>query len=324
MGRIIAIDYGKKRSGIAVTDTLQIVANGLTTVPTHTLLNFIKDYVSTESVDRIVVGLPKQMNNQPSENMKRIQPFVNRMRKELPEIPIEMYDERFTSVLAHRAMIDGGIKKMARRDKAIVDENNIERLFRKFTSKIMILPIYLYGQPVLRKEAEEVEPDYPELNQLIADMYETMQQSDGVGLAAPQIGLSKRLIVIDADVLKESFPELAGVRLTLINPELDIIEDGKKVTREEGCLSIPGLSEPVARFEKVKLNWLDENFNEHEQVFEGYLARIIQHEYDHLDGILYVDKISPIRKQLIRNKLRNIADGKVACDYKIKQQKHKR
>ena len=122
MGRIIAIDYGRKRSGIAVTDTLQIVANGLTTVPTHTLLNFIKDYVSTESVDRIVVGLPKQMNNQPSENMKRIQPFVNRMRKELPEIPIEMYDERFTSVLAHRAMIDGGIKKMARRDKAIVDE----------------------------------------------------------------------------------------------------------------------------------------------------------------------------------------------------------
>ena len=122
MGRIIAIDYGRKRSGIAVTDTLQIVANGLTTVPTHTLLNFIKDYVSTESVDRIVVGLPKQMNNQPSENMKRIQPFVNRMRKEIPEIPIEMYDERFTSVLAHRAMIDGGIKKMARRDKAIVDE----------------------------------------------------------------------------------------------------------------------------------------------------------------------------------------------------------
>ena len=122
MGRIIAIDYGRKRSGIAVTDTLQIVANGLTAVPTHTLLNFIKDYVSTENVDRIVVGLPKQMNNQPSENMKRIQPFVNRMRKEIPEIPIEMYDERFTSVLAHRAMIDGGMKKMARRDKAIVDE----------------------------------------------------------------------------------------------------------------------------------------------------------------------------------------------------------
>lgn len=122
MGRIIAIDYGKKRSGIAVTDTLKIVANGLTTVPTHTLSDFIKNYIASESVEKIVVGLPKQMNNQPSENMRYIQPFVNRLRKEIPEIPVEMYDERFTSVLAHRAMIDGGMKKMARRDKAIVDE----------------------------------------------------------------------------------------------------------------------------------------------------------------------------------------------------------
>ena len=122
MGRIIAIDYGRKRSGIAVTDTLKIVANGLTTVPTHTLSDFIKNYIASESVEKIIVGLPKQMNNQPSENMRYIQPFVNRLRKEIPEIPVEMYDERFTSVLAHRAMIDGGMKKMARRDKAIVDE----------------------------------------------------------------------------------------------------------------------------------------------------------------------------------------------------------
>ena len=122
MGRIIAIDYGKKRSGIAVTDTLKIVANGLTTVPTHTLSDFIKNYIASESVEKIIVGLPKQMNNHPSENMRYIQPFVNRLRKEIPEIPVEMYDERFTSVLAHRAMIDGGMKKMARRDKAIVDE----------------------------------------------------------------------------------------------------------------------------------------------------------------------------------------------------------
>lgn len=122
MGRIIAIDYGRKRSGIAATDTLKIVANGLTTVPTHTLPDFIKKYTTTENVEKIIVGLPKQMNNQPSESMKYIQPFVNRLKKELPEIPVEMYDERFTSVLAHRAMLDGGMKKMARRDKAIVDE----------------------------------------------------------------------------------------------------------------------------------------------------------------------------------------------------------
>lgn len=185
----------------------------------------------------------------------------------------------------------------------------------------MILPIYLYGQPVLRKEAEELTPDYPKLKELVADMYETMYESDGVGLAAPQVGLPIRLIVIDADVLKDSFPELEGVKLTLVNPELDILEDGEKVTREEGCLSVPGLHEPVTRYEKVRLNWLDENFEEHEQVFEGFLARIIQHEYDHLDGTLYVDRISPIRKQLIRGKLHNIAEGKVHCDYKVKQQK---
>ena len=142
---------------------------------------------------------------------------------------------------------------------------------------------------------------------------------DGVGLAAPQIGLPIRLIVIDADVLKDTFPELEGVKMTLVNPELDILTDSPTVSRSEGCLSLPGLSENVVRHEKVRLNWLDTDFVEHEQVFEGFLARIIQHEYDHLDGILYVDRISPIRKQLIKTKLNNIARGRVRCDYKIKE-----
>lgn len=184
----------------------------------------------------------------------------------------------------------------------------------------MILPIYLYGQPVLRQTAEDVTPDYPNLKQLVENMYETMYESDGVGLAAPQIGLSIRLIVIDADVLKDTYPELAGVKLTLVNPELDILEDGgPRVSRSEGCLSLPGLSESVSRFEKVRLNWLDTDFVEHEEVFEGFLARIIQHEYDHLDGILYIDRILPIRKQLIRGKLNNIVRGKIDCDYKVKE-----
>lgn len=122
MGRILAIDYGRKRTGIAVTDTLKIMANGLTTVATHELINFLTGYVAKEPVEKIVVGLPKQMNNTPSESMRYIEPFVRRLRKLMPEMPIEMYDERFTSVLAHRAMIDGGMRKMARRDKAIVDE----------------------------------------------------------------------------------------------------------------------------------------------------------------------------------------------------------
>ena len=122
MGRILAIDYGKKRTGIAVSDTLKLIANGLTTVPTAELMSFLMDYVSREPVERILVGLPKQMNNEVSENMKRIEPFVNTLRKKMPNIPVEYVDERFTSVLTHRAMLEGGLKKKARQDKALVDE----------------------------------------------------------------------------------------------------------------------------------------------------------------------------------------------------------
>lgn len=121
MGRILGIDYGRKRTGLAVTDPLQIVAGNLATVPTHTLLQFIKDYVAAEGVDRIVIGLPTQLNGQPSESMKYITPFVKRLHSELPDLPVVMYDERFTSTMAHRAMIDGGMKKGDRRDKSRVD-----------------------------------------------------------------------------------------------------------------------------------------------------------------------------------------------------------
>lgn len=122
MSRIVAIDYGRKRTGIAVSDPLQIIANGLTTVPTHELFDFLMNYVKRETVERIVIGLPKQMNNQPSESMQYITPFVNRLRKALPDMPIEFVDERFTSVLAHQAMLDGGLKKKDRQNKALVDE----------------------------------------------------------------------------------------------------------------------------------------------------------------------------------------------------------
>ena len=121
MGRILAIDFGRKRTGIAVTDPLQIVANGLTTVATHTLIDFLQSYVKSEPVELIVVGLPKQLNGQPSESTKWLEPFLNRLRKVMPDMPVVMYDERFTSTLAHRAMIDGGMKKMDRRNKEVVD-----------------------------------------------------------------------------------------------------------------------------------------------------------------------------------------------------------
>lgn len=121
MGRILGIDYGRKRCGIAVTDPLKIIANGLTTVPAHTLIDFLQDYTKKENVEKIIVGLPKQLNGTPSESMNYITPFLNRLRKVLPDIPVEMYDERFTSTIAHKAMLDGGMKKKDRQNKEIVD-----------------------------------------------------------------------------------------------------------------------------------------------------------------------------------------------------------
>ena len=181
----------------------------------------------------------------------------------------------------------------------------------------MILPVYLYGTPVLRAEVEDIDKDYPELDKLIKDMFETMYHADGIGLAAPQIGRSIAVIVIDASVLADEFPECADSKMVLINPQLDVIEDADPVSRSEGCLSLPGLSENVKRYEHVVLNWLDENFEEHEREFTGFMARVIQHEFDHLLGTVYTDRISPVRKQMIRNKLHNMERGKVKCAYRV-------
>ncbi len=170
----------------------------------------------------------------------------------------------------------------------------------------MKLPIYLYGHPVLRKVSEPVDPaTYPELKQLVADMFETMYASDGCGLAAPQIGRNHRIVVIDADVLKDSYPECEGRKLTLINPEVEVLP-GETVTRQEGCLSLPGLSENVERTEHIRLTWQDEEGATHTEEMSGFLARIVQHECDHLEGKVYMDHVSGTRRMLLRSKLRNI------------------
>ena len=187
----------------------------------------------------------------------------------------------------------------------------------------MKLPVYLYGHPVLRKVSEDITPDYPDLKTLLDNMYETMYASEGVGLAAPQIGRNDRIVVIDTDPVAENFPECAGRKFTLINPEIEIL-DGEEVTRGEGCLSLPGLSENVNRVEHIRLRWLDENFQPHEEEMSGFLARIVQHECDHLEGKLYIDHVSLIRKQLIRGKLNNIIDGKIRCDYQVRYAPKKR
>jgi len=183
----------------------------------------------------------------------------------------------------------------------------------------MILPIYVYGQPVLRKVAQDITPDYPELKELIQNMFETNTASDGVGLAAPQIGKSIRVVVIDLDVLSDTFPEYKGFRHAFINGHiLEYDEESEMLTSEEGCLSIPGIHENVDRRTRIHVKWMDEDFNEHDEWIEGYLARVMQHEFDHLDGVLFTDRISPLRKQLVKNKLTAMSKGKYRAAYRTK------
>ncbi len=181
----------------------------------------------------------------------------------------------------------------------------------------MILPIYVYGQPVLREEAQDITPDYPNLKELIANMFETMDRADGVGLAAPQIGLPIRVVVVDLDVLADDMPEFKGFRRAYINPH--ILEAGDNlVAMEEGCLSLPGIHEIVKRSDRIHVQYLDEEMKPHDEWVEGYLARVMQHEFDHLDGVMFIDHLSALRKQMIRGKLNSMVKGKARCSYKVK------
>ena len=182
----------------------------------------------------------------------------------------------------------------------------------------MILPIYIYGQPVLRKVAEDITPDYPELKQLISDMWETLFQSEGIGLAAPQIGRDIRLVVIDLDPLSEDMPEYKDFRKVYINAHIVEYDETKTDVSEEGCLSLPAIHEKVTRPTRIRVQWMDENFEAHDEWVEGYLARVMQHEFDHLDAKMFIDRISPLRRQLIKGKLKSLTLGRYRCGYKTK------
>ena len=182
----------------------------------------------------------------------------------------------------------------------------------------MILPIYLYGQPVLRKTAEDITPEYPELKTLIENMFETMHHAEGIGLAAPQIGLAIRLVVVDLDILSEDFLEFKDFRKVYINAH--IIETSDETdSMEEGCLSLPGIHEKVTRPSRIHVKYLDETFVEHDEWVDGYLARVMQHEFDHLEGKVFADRLSMLRRQMNKGKLLNMAKGKVSCAYKVKR-----
>ena len=181
----------------------------------------------------------------------------------------------------------------------------------------MIYPIVIYGSPVLRKKSVNIDPDYPELGKLIDDMYLTLAEAEGVGLAAPQIGKNIRLFIVDCTPWGEEDPSLAEYRKVFINAE--IYERSAETSLfNEGCLSLPGLHEDVSRPVSIKIRYQDENFVEHDEEIGGMAARVIQHEYDHPEGEVFTDRLSPLRRNLLKSKILNLAKGKYRCAYKTK------
>ncbi len=181
----------------------------------------------------------------------------------------------------------------------------------------MIYPKVIYGSEILRRESEDIDSSYPELEKLIADMYLTLDTCEGVGLAAPQIGKNIRLFIVDCTPWGEDHPELAEYKKVYINAE--ILEESEETSLfDEGCLSLPGLNERVRRPVSIRIKYLDEKFEEHDEWVEGLPARVIQHEYDHLEGMVFTDHLAPLRRNLLKNKLTAMAKGKYRCHYKTK------
>ncbi len=185
----------------------------------------------------------------------------------------------------------------------------------------MILPVTLYGDPILKKRAEDVDTDFPELQTIIKNMWQTMYAASGIGIAAPQVGISIRIFVVDTIQLAEKRKkDFKGLRKVFINPII-LSTEGEEWKYEEGCLSIPGVREDVFREPKVVIQYADEDFNEHTEIFDGINARVIQHEYDHIEGILFTDKLKPLKKKLLLPKLNKIARGEVDVDYRVRAYK---
>jgi peptide deformylase len=188
----------------------------------------------------------------------------------------------------------------------------------------MILPIVAYGHPVLRKVAQDITPDYPKLTEFIADMWETMYYSNGVGIAAPQVNRDIRLFVVDSEQIinnldedeKKDYPNDKGIKQVFINAHVTEL-DGEEWAYNEGCLSIPKIREDVYRAESVTIEYQDENFEHHVKTFNGITARVILHEYDHIEGKLFIDYLKPLKKKLLKGKLDDISKGKIRVDYKM-------
>lgn len=180
----------------------------------------------------------------------------------------------------------------------------------------MLLPIFIYGHPILRRVSEDIPTDFPDLEKFIKDLWQTMDEADGVGLAAPQVGKNIRIFVVDGNAFEEVDPQCKGFRKAFINAHI-LDRSGEELSRNEGCLSVPGIHEDVRRKDKIRIAYRDENGVQQEEEYDGIKAWIIQHEYDHLEGIIFTDHLSSLKKRLLKNKLGNISLGKFKADYRV-------
>ena len=318
----MALDYGGKRTGIAVTDPLQIIATPLDTVNTADLMEFLGNYLREEDVEMLVIGQPTRHDGSFSDIEKEILKFIDQFSKTHPHLPLRRINEMYTSKQAMQALIDSGVGKKKRKDKKLLDSTSATIILQEiFSIGSMIYPIRAFGDPVLRSTCEEIGPDYPNLKELLDNMFQTMDASDGVGLAAPQIGKSIRLFLVDSTHFKDR-NEGRAIRQAFINPVI-LEEEGEEWAFEEGCLSIPDIREDVNRQPVVKMRYMTPDFEEKTEVFKGLTARVIQHEYDHIEGVLFTDHLSAFKKQLLKSKLANISKGKVNVHYRMKFPKRK-
>lgn len=328
-GRIIGIDVGTKCTGLARTDLLRTSANPIGTYDSQQVFDELERliYNKNEKVIKLVVGWPLTPDGNEGNATERVEKFITKLRARFPNIEIEKMDERYTSKEAVQAMIEAGVPKMKRREKERIDQAAAAIILQKYLQiseywYMAVLPIVTYDDDILHKETKPVTENSDELQALIDDMFETMYNADGVGLAAPQVGQLVRVFVTDADAMIDEADQVATKYgpLTMINPEIVKASD-QKVEMEEGCLSIPGVNAVVKRPEKIKVQYLDRDFNEQELNLDGWLSRVVQHEKDHLDGVLFLEHLSFFKQKLLSSKLNEIAKGEKETQYPLAPKK---
>jgi len=337
--RFLGVDYGTKKTGLAVSGPFGALCSPLE------LDSRVKEF----AVSKIIVGWPLDEDGAEQEITRTVEDFIGKLKKKFDRegIEIEAWDERYSSMRAREILKESGAGKKKRNRRGAVDAVAAVVILEEYleanpfdlkqplsppneqsapTEALspedrMIHPIVVFGSPVLREKTKSIEKDSPELQALIQDMFETMRNASGVGLAAPQIGRNERLFVVGLSVLTEMDPEIEVPiadlhNLAVINPEMELLES-EKIEFEEGCLSIPDLREFVTRPDRIKVKFLDQNFEEREMEIDGLFSRVFQHEFDHLDGVLFIDKISGLRRKLLKRRLKEISNGLVEASYPV-------